>query len=69
MKPNIILFLRVFLCALILIGGTYGVWTLTVAMRDGRYVGFPDYSFAVSGTAVWGIAFLVWWATNRVSEK
>ena len=64
MKQQMILSLRVLICAAIVIGGCAGVLWLTGALSDPSTVHFPDYSLMVSGTGIFGLAFLFWWATK-----
>lgn len=64
MKQKIVQSLRVLLCAAVLIGGFYGVMWLNGALGDGSYRGFPDYGLMVSGAAIFGLVYLIWWATK-----
>lgn len=69
MKQKIVFSLRLLICAVILCGGSYGVLWLTDGARGGAYGGFPDYPMMVSGAAIFGLVFLIWWATKPASGQ
>lgn len=61
-------FFRVLLCAVILIGGQYGLMQLSLALRGHAFTTWPDWSMLVSGLALFGLVGLVWWCSKPVSK-
>lgn len=61
-------FFRVLLCAVILIGGQYGLMQLSLVLRGQAFTTWPDWSMLASGLALFGVAGLVWWFTKPVPK-
>lgn len=62
MKQQLVLSLRVLICAAIVIGGSAILLWLTGALQN--TAPFPNYSLMVSAAGIFGIACLFWWATK-----
>lgn len=52
---------RILVCAVIFLGGSYGLISLAIATRGDAFVGTPDWPMVASGVALCGLVGLVWW--------